>query len=40
MIGSTKITKKEFYRLGGFSNPYCVRVTRGKAWAYFLRRLN
>lgn len=37
MIGYTKITKAHFYRAGGFSDPRLVRVTRGKAWAYFYR---
>lgn len=35
MIGYTKITRKQFYAFGGFSDPMNVRVTRGKAWAYF-----
>lgn len=37
MIGYLKITKNQFYRYGGFSNPRLIRVTRGKAWAYFER---
>lgn len=35
MIGYTKVTKYYFYRSGGFANPRLVRVTRGRAWAYF-----
>lgn len=35
MIGYTRITKEEFYRLGGFANTRCVRVQRGRSWAYF-----
>lgn len=37
MMGYAQITRAEFYRLGGFSNPRLVRVTRGHAWAYFER---
>lgn len=37
MIGYTKITKRAFYNAGGFANTRCVRVTRGRAWAYFYR---
>lgn len=37
MLNHTKITRKQFYRCGGFSNPRLVRVTRGGAWAYFQR---
>jgi hypothetical protein len=37
MIGYTRITRREFYKRGGFSNPRCVRVTRSRAWAYFYR---
>ena len=32
-----KITKEQFYRLGGFSNPELVRLTRDGVWAYFER---
>ena len=32
-----RITKKVFYANGGFSNPRCIRVTRGKSWAYYWR---
>jgi hypothetical protein len=35
MYGYTKITKAQFYRLGGFSNPQLVRVTRDGDWAYY-----
>lgn len=35
MFGYTKITKKEFYSMGGFSNPRLVRVTRNRTWAYY-----
>ena len=40
MLGYTKITKSEFYRMGGFSNPRLVRVgvVRGKGWAYYIRQ--
>lgn len=37
MIGHIKISKKAFYRSGGFSNPRNVRVTRNGAWAHFQR---
>lgn len=37
MIGYTRINRKTFYAYGGFANPRCVRVERGKAWAYFIR---
>lgn len=37
MIGYTKISKDQFYRYGGFSNPLLVRVTRSKSWAYYKR---
>jgi hypothetical protein len=35
MVGYTKITKKQFYALGGFSNPALVRKQAGKVWAYY-----
>lgn len=38
MLGYTKISRREFYANGGFANPRNVRVTRGRAWAYFVRR--
>jgi hypothetical protein len=37
VIGYTRITKAEFYRLGGFSNPRLVRKEIGQSWAYFTR---
>jgi hypothetical protein len=37
MMGYTRITRKQFYDGGGFSNPRMVRVQRGHAWAYFER---
>jgi hypothetical protein len=37
MIGYTKISREQFYRQGGFSNPRLVRVTRNGVWAYFGR---
>lgn len=37
MIGYKRITKREFYALGGFSNSRCVRVQRGKCWAYYFQ---
>jgi hypothetical protein len=30
-----KITKKEFYGLGGFSNPNLFRKHNGKNWDYY-----
>ena len=35
MIGYEQITKEQFYRSGGFSNPRNVRIMRGKSWRYF-----
>ena len=37
MTGYTKITRRDFYLMGGFAHPRLVRVTRGKAWAYYQR---
>lgn len=37
MLGYEQITKKAFYAAGGFSNSRCVRVQRGKCWAYYFR---
>lgn len=37
MTGYTRISRYEFYRDGGFSNPQLVRVSRAGAWAYFKR---
>lgn len=39
-MGYTRIGKRDFYNLGGLANTRCVRVTRGRSWAYFLRPLN
>ena len=30
-----RITKNEFYELGGFSNPKLIRVTRKGSWSYY-----
>lgn len=30
-----KITKSEFYEMGGFSNPKLFRITRYGKWQYF-----
>jgi hypothetical protein len=38
MRGYNRITKRAFYHAGAFSNPRCVRVTRGGRWAYFYRQ--
>ncbi len=35
MMNYTRISKMDFYLNGGFANPRCVRVSRGKSWAYF-----
>lgn len=37
MIGYMQITKRAWYLAGGFAEPRCVRVTRGRSWAYFYR---
>ncbi len=37
MIGYVRITKRNWYRAGGFAEPRCIRVTRGRGWAYFWR---
>ena len=37
MIGYEKISRRAFYAAGGFANTRCVRVMRGRAWAYFRR---
>lgn len=39
MMNHEKITRAEFYKLGGFANTRCVRVTRSGRWAYYLRPL-
>lgn len=36
--GYQKITKKEFYSLGGFSNPNLFRKMVNGAWQYFINR--
>jgi hypothetical protein len=36
-INALKISKGEFYRLGGFSHPRLFRKHVGRAWAYFMR---
>ena len=41
MIGSTRITKKEFYTLGGFSNPALFRKqTPGGGWSYWRKEFD
>jgi len=35
VIGYRRISKRFFYRLGGFANPRCIRVTRSGGWAYY-----
>lgn len=37
MMGYTRISRTDFYLWGGFANPWLVRVTRGRSWAYFER---
>lgn len=38
MLNYIRITKGEFYRLGGFANTRCVRrAQRGRGWTYWLR---
>jgi hypothetical protein len=37
MIGYMRMTRRAWYAAGGFANPRCVRVTRGRSWAYFYR---
>lgn len=39
MIGYERISKRDFYLNGAFANPRCVRVTRGRSWAYFYRHI-
>lgn len=34
--GVTKITKKEWYSLGGFKNSACYRRDNGRGWQYFI----
>lgn len=35
MIGYMRMTKRAWYRAGGFAESRCVRVTRGGAYAYY-----
>lgn len=35
-IGYKKISKREFYDRGGFSNPKLFRKDNGKGWVYFM----
>ncbi len=36
-IRKERITKEEFYRRGGFSNPILFRLqTRGGSWRYYV----
>jgi hypothetical protein len=35
MSGYKRITKKEFYAEGGFSNSKLVRTQRGNGWGYY-----
>lgn len=37
MIGHIKISKDQFYRLGGFSNPDLFRKEINGSWAHFKR---
>ena len=37
MIGHRKVSRAYWYRMGGFSEPRCARVTRGRSWAYYWR---
>ena len=37
MIGYTRITREQYVRDGGASNPRLCRVTRNGEWAYFRR---
>lgn len=37
MIGYTRITKSQFYKMGAFSNPRLVRKELSKAWSYWQR---
>jgi len=36
-MGYERISRRDFYLNGGFANSRCVRVTRGRGWAYFFR---
>lgn len=33
--GKTKISKRDFYELGGLANPRLFRKMRGGAWTYW-----
>lgn len=37
MMNYMKISRRDFYHNGGFANTHCVRVTRGRSWAYYWR---
>lgn len=37
MTGYTKISRRDFYMLGGFAHPLLIRVTRSGSWAYYRR---
>lgn len=37
MLGYMRMTRGAWYLAGGFSEPRCVRVTRGGHWAYYWR---
>ena len=34
-MNRTRISKSQFYRYGGFSNPRLVRLTREGVWTYW-----
>jgi hypothetical protein len=36
VIMKQKITKEQFYRLGGFSNPRLFRTMRDDEWTYWV----
>jgi hypothetical protein len=37
LLRYARMTRKAWYRAGGFSEPRCVRVTRNKRWVYLWR---
>jgi hypothetical protein len=37
MIGYARITRRQFYVLGGFSRSDLVRTERGRCWSYWRR---
>lgn len=37
MINYTRITRREFYALGGFASTRCVRRADGAHWTYWVR---